>query len=79
MNEPVTHQPTNDFGTEIHNNLQGLGKLTNTKELTIHLRRPKPIDCEYFFLSCILGCTVEPSDSKPVDNKLQGLVNFLRL
>ena len=56
MNEPVTHQPINDFGAEIHNNLQGLGKLTNTKELTIHLRRPKPIDCEYSFLSCILGC-----------------------
>ena len=47
MHEPITHQPINTFSTEIHNNLQGLGKLTNTKELTIQLRRPKFIDCEY--------------------------------
>ena len=44
MEEPVINQPTNMIG---RSNLSGLEKLVDTKELTICLRKPSAMDCEY--------------------------------
>ena len=65
MYEPVTNQPINAFGTEGPNNLQGLEKLINTKELTIHLRRPKFIDCEYKLLGSTSGAPPKLCQGQP--------------
>ena len=44
MEEPVINQPTNMIG---RSNLSGLEKLVDTKELTMCIRKPSAMDCEY--------------------------------
>ena len=47
MDEPVINQPKPEFGIMDKNNLEGLEKLFDTKELTMQIRRPSFVDCEY--------------------------------
>ena len=47
MEEPVINQPTNGFSAIGSSNLSGLEKLVDTKELTMCIRKPSAMDCEY--------------------------------
>ena len=47
MEEPVINQPTNGFSMIGRSNLSGLEKLVDTKELTMCIRKPSAMDCEY--------------------------------
>ena len=47
MEEPVINQPTNGFSMIGKSNLSGLEKLVDTKELTMCIRKPSAMDCEY--------------------------------